>query len=95
MAIAGVTDDSAEMRSRICIAKSVLGHAPLYRSVRKALAALDGATLAELAADQDAPERCPEEGSREYLSGWHDGHDAGYAAALERLGMNDPAGVGA
>jgi len=85
MAIAGVTDDSAELRARIAIARSVLGHAPLYRSVRKALAALDGATLEELAADHDAPERCPDEGSREYLRGWHDGHDAGRAAALEQF----------
>lgn len=85
MAIAGVTDDSAELRSRIAIARSVLGHAPLYRAVRKALAALDGASLAELAADDDRPERCPEEGSREYLRGWHDGHDAGMSTALERM----------
>jgi hypothetical protein len=91
MAIAGVTGDSAELRSRIANARSVLGHAPLYRSVRKALAALDGASLEELAADRDAPERPPGEGSAEYLSGWHDGYDAGYAAALERSGADGTA----
>lgn len=73
-----------ELRDRIVIARSVLGHAPLYRAVRKALAALDGASLADLAADDDRPQRPPEEGSVEYLRGWHDGYDAGYAAALER-----------
>jgi hypothetical protein len=88
MAIAGVTDDSAELRARISIARSVLGHAPLYRAVQEALAALEGASLADIAASRDLPERCPEEGSREYLRGWHDGHDAGYAVARERLGAD-------
>lgn len=90
MAIAGVTDDSAELRERIAIARSVLGWAPLYRVVRLALAALNGATLEELATDSDLPERCPEEGSREYLRGWHDGHDAGLAAALEQITHSAP-----
>jgi hypothetical protein len=87
MAIAIVTDDSAELRARIAIAKSVLGHAPLYRATTKALAALEGASLEELAADDCGPQEAPA-GSREYLRGWHDGHDAGYAAALERLGAD-------
>lgn len=91
MAIAGVTDDSAELRARIVLARSVLGHAPLYRAVSKALAALDGASIEDLAASADRPECVPEEGSREYLRGWHDGHDAGYAAALERGGADGPA----
>lgn len=73
-----------ELRDRIVIARSVLGWAPLYRAVRKALAALDGVSLKDLAADDDRPQRPPEEGSVEYLRGWHDGYDAGYAAALER-----------
>lgn len=84
MAIAGVTDDSAELRSRIAIARSVLGHAPLYRAVRKALAALDGATLEELAADEGEPEEPPAGEPQMYLRGWHDGWDAGHAAGLER-----------
>jgi hypothetical protein len=74
---------SAELRSRVAIARSVLGHAPAYRAIRKALQALDGATLEELAADQEvAPE--PPDGPREYLRGWHDGWDAGYTTATER-----------
>lgn len=90
MAIAGVTDDSAELRAQISIVRSILGHAPLYRAVRKALATLDGATLEELAADLDLPERCPDEGSREYLRGWHDGYDAGRAAGLEQAAHSVP-----
>lgn len=84
MAVTGVTDESAELRGRIAIAKSILGHAPLYRAVRKARAALDGASLEQLAADQDGPD-LPPNGPPAYLRGWHDGHDAGYAAALERF----------
>ena len=76
---------NAEMQSRVAIAKSVLGHAPAYRAIRKALAALDGATLEELAADQDATQE-PPDGPREYLRGWHDGWDAGYTTAAERHG---------
>jgi len=92
MAIAGVTDDSAELRARIALAKSVLGHAPLYRAVVKALAALEGASLEALAADSGEREKHETPpGSREYLRGWHDGHDAGYAAALERAAQGDPA----
>lgn len=83
MAIAAVTDESAELRACIAIAKSVLGHAPTYRSTMKALAALDGASLEELAAWDCGPEEAPA-GSREYLHGWHDGYDAGHAAALEQ-----------
>jgi hypothetical protein len=83
MAIATVTDDSAELRGRIAIAKSVLGHAPTYRSTMKALAALDGASLEELAGWDGAPQEAPA-GSREYLHGWHDGYDAGHAAGLEQ-----------
>ena len=74
---------NAELRSRVDIARSVLGHAPAYRAVRKALAALDGATLEELAADQDVTQE-PPDGPREYLRGWHDGYDAGYTTATER-----------
>jgi len=74
---------NAEMRSRVAIARSVLGHAPAYRAIRKALAALDGATLEELAADQEVT-REPPDGSRDYLCGWHDGWDAGYTTAMER-----------
>lgn len=91
MAITGVTDDSAELRSRIAIAKSVLGHAPLYRSVVKAQSALDGASLEELAASQSQPDGCPEGMPRVYLRGWHDGYDAGFAAALEQFGLSGPA----
>jgi hypothetical protein len=76
---------NAELRSRLDIARSVLGHAPAYRAVRKALAALDGATLEELAADQGVIQD-PPEGPREYLRGWHDGYDAGYTTATERHG---------
>lgn len=84
MATSGVTDESAELRGRIAIARSVLGHAPLYRAVTKALSALDGASLEDLAADQDQPDGPPEGEPREYLRGWHDGYDCGYAAGLER-----------
>lgn len=76
---------NAELRSRLDIAKSVLGHAPAYRAVRKALRALDGATLEELAADQEVTQE-PPDGPREYLRGWHDGYDAGYTTAAERRG---------
>ena len=75
--------DFDELRSRVAIARSVLGHAPLYRAVRKALDALNGATLAALAADDDRAHAVPA-GSAENLRYWHDGYDAGYAAALER-----------
>ena len=75
---------SAELRSRVDIARSVLRHAPTYRAIRKALRALDGATLAELAADQEVTQDPPEDESREYLRGWHDGWDAGYTTAIER-----------
>lgn len=78
-----------ELRSRVAIAKSVLGHAPAYRAIRKALRALDGATLEELAADQEVTQDPPDGQPREYLSGWHDGWDAGYATALERAGGAD------
>lgn len=90
MAIAGVTDDSAELRSRIAIAMSVLGHAPLYRAVRMAMAALKGASLAELAADNETDKGCPEGMPPVYLRGWHDGYDAGFAAALEQFGHGAP-----
>ena len=76
---------NAELRSRVDIARSILGHAPAYRAVRKALAALDGATLEELAADQEVTQE-PPDGPREYLRGWHDGYDAGYTTAAERRG---------
>ena len=76
---------SAELRSRVAIARSVLGHAPAYRAIRKALRALDGATLEELAADQEVTQD-PPDGPREYLRGWHDGYDAGYTTAAERRG---------
>lgn len=89
MAIAGVTDDSAELRERIVLARSILGHAPLYRAVQEALAALDGASLEELCARRDEP-GVPPPGSAVYLRGWHDGHDAGYAAALERIAQPAP-----
>jgi hypothetical protein len=89
MAIATVTDDSAELRARIAIAKSVLGHAPLYRAVTKALEALNGASLEELAAADCGRQEAPA-GSREYLRGWHDGHDAGHADALEQAGHAAP-----
>ena len=78
---------SAELRSRVAIARSVLGHAPAYRAIRKALRALDGATLEELAADQEVTQEPPEGQPREYLSGWHDGYDAGYTTDIERFGM--------
>lgn len=74
-----------EMWNRIVIAKSVLGHAPGMRAIRKALEALDGATLEELAADQDVSEE-PPPGPREYLRGWNDGFEVGYATAAERHG---------
>jgi hypothetical protein len=74
-----------ELRSRIALARSVLGHAPAYRAIRKALAALNGASLAELAADQEVTAD-PPDGPREYLRGWHDGWDAGYTTATERHG---------
>lgn len=74
-----------ELLSRIAIARSVLRHAPTYRAIRKTIAALDGATLEELAADQEATQD-PPDGPREYLRGWHDGWDAGYATAVERHG---------
>ncbi len=76
---------NAELRSRVDIARSILGHAPAYRAVRKALAALDGATLEELAADQAVVQE-PPDGPREYLRGWNDGYDAGYATATQRHG---------
>ena len=76
---------SDELRSRIVIARSVLGHAPAYRAIRKALQALAGATLEELAADQDVSQE-PPPGPREYLRGWHDGWDAGYTTAVQRHG---------
>ena len=82
---------SDELRSRIAIAKSVLGHAPAYRAIRKALRALDGATLEELAAGQEAAQDPPAGQPREYLTGWHDGFDAGYATAGERLGVDGTA----
>lgn len=74
-----------EMWDRIVLTRSVLGHAPGMRAIRKALQALDGATLEELAADQDVSGE-PPPGPREYLRGWHDGYDTGYAAATERYG---------
>lgn len=77
---------SEELRSRIAIAKGVLGHAPAYRAIRKALAALEGATLEELAADQEVAQDPPGGQPREYLRGWHDGWDAGYTTAVERFG---------
>lgn len=72
-----------ELSSRIAIARSVLGHAPLYRAVRKALAALEGASLEQLASDEREAHDVPP-GSAANLRYWHDGYDAGYAAALER-----------
>jgi hypothetical protein len=66
-----------ELRSRIALAKSVLGHAPLYRAVRKALRALDGASIEELAAAElDGAQEPPDDEPRMYLRGWHDGWDA-------------------
>jgi hypothetical protein len=76
---------SDELHGRIALAKSVLGHAPAYRAMRKALAALEGASLAELAADQEVTDD-PPDGPREYLCGWHDGWDAGYTTAVQRHG---------
>lgn len=73
-----------ELRSRVGIARSVLGHAPLYRAVREALAALDGATLEELAANQEGAPDPPDGEPREYLRGWHDGYDAGILDGLSR-----------
>lgn len=73
-----------ELRSRIVNAKSVLGHAPLYRAVCLALSALDGATLKQLAAADEQRPDPPAGEPRQYLRGWHDGYDAGYAAGLER-----------
>ena len=93
MAISSVTDESVELRGRIAIARSVLGHAPLYRAVAKALRALDGASLEELAADQDEPDGAPEGEPREYLRGWHDGYDAGYAAGRDRRTHGGPKGA--
>lgn len=78
-----------ELRSRIAIARGVLGHAPRYRAIRKALAALGGATLEQLAADQEAAGEPPHGEPRQYLSGWHDGWDAGYTTAVERFGRAD------
>jgi hypothetical protein len=75
-----------ELRDRINIARSVLGYAPAYRAVRKALAALDGATLDELAADQKVAQDPPAGEPREYLRGWNDGWDAGYTTAVQRHG---------
>lgn len=89
MAIAAVTDDSAELRARIANARSVLGHAPTYRSTVKALAALDGASLEQIAADDCGPQEAPAS-SREYLHGWHDGYDAGRAAGLEQADHSAP-----
>jgi hypothetical protein len=89
VAIAAVTDESAELLGRIAIVRSVLGHAPTYRSTIKALAALDGASLEELAAMDCGPQEAPA-GSREYLHGWHDGYDAGHAAALEQAAHAAP-----
>lgn len=77
---------SEELASRVAIARSVLGHAPAYRAIRKALRALDGATLEELAKDHDGPQDPPDGQPREYLRGWHDGWDAGHATANERHG---------
>lgn len=75
-----------ELRSRISIARSVLGHAPLYRAVRMGLAALDGATLEELAARENVAQEPPHGEPAEYLRGWHDGWDARDAAETERRG---------
>ena len=80
-----------ELRSRIAIARSVLGHAPAYRAVCKALQALDGATLEQLAADQEVTQDPPDGEPREYLRGWNDGFDAGYTTALERFGVDGTA----
>jgi hypothetical protein len=81
-----------ELRSRISIARSVLGHAPLYRAVTLALSALDGASLAELAAEPSAPSTEPPPGEpRQYLRGWHDGYDAGHAAAVDQSRRSDSA----
>lgn len=77
-----------ELRSRIDIARGVLGHAPAYRAIRKAVRALEGATLEELAADQEVTEDPPGGQPREYLRGWHDGWDAGYTTAVERFGSS-------
>lgn len=63
-----------ELRSRLALARSVLGHAPAYRAIRKALRALEGATLEELAADQEVTADAP------------DGWDAGYTTAVQRHG---------
>lgn len=92
MAVSPVTSEPTtdELRNRITLAKSVLGHAPLYRAVQEALSALDGASLEDLCSQRDEP-GVPPPGSREYLRGWHDGHDSGYAAALERLRQESPA----
>ena len=73
-----------ELRSRIALAKSVLGHAPLYRAVRKALRALDGASIEELAAAElDGAQEPPDDEPRMYLRGWHDGWDARFAQETE------------
>lgn len=82
---------NAELRSRIAIAKGVLGHAPAYRAIRKALRALEGATLEEMAADQEVTQDPPDGQPREYLRGWHDGWDAGYTTAVERFGNSETA----
>ena len=74
-----------ELRDRIANAKSVLRDAPGMRAIRKATEALEGASLEELAADQDFSEE-PPPGSAEYLRAWQDGYDTGYAAATERYG---------
>lgn len=77
-----------ELRSRNALARSVLGHAPGWRAVRKALAALDGASLEELAADQAVSTAAPD-GPENYLKGWNDGWEAGYATGMERRGEVD------
>jgi hypothetical protein len=74
----------AELRDRVVNARSVLGDAPLYRAVRKALAALDGASLEDLAAGHVEHEHPAGDEPREYLRGWQDGYDAGYVAGAER-----------
>lgn len=71
-----------ELLERVALARSVLGHAPLYRAVRNALGALDGSSLEQLCAEREDVGGAPG-GSAENLRYWHDGHDAGYAAALE------------
>ncbi len=80
-----VTEPShAELRDRVVLARSVLGHAPLYRAVRLALRALEGASIEELVAEDSPHEHPAADEPREYLRGWHDGYDAGRAAGLEQ-----------